>query len=86
MKMLVDLKPIHLYLSDDVLGLLYKMSTCFPADNRQVKEGEQTGEDSMVQIDFVYISDISIVCRSTSKTMMNAVKYLPNVSMNISVR
>jgi len=78
----LDCKQLHFYLSDDVFELLQAMLACV-----RLPEALAAAEASpaLLQLDFYYVSEVQVFCRSSASSLCSPVMYLPNLALRLAV-
>lgn len=90
MKVVFFVKPLNLFLSESSTELLngfqksvkmlYSINDCSePQDSSKIEASVKP----TWSVDFIYISDIQLNCRTSSKSMLTPVKYLPSIQINL---
>jgi hypothetical protein len=92
LRLVLNIKPLNLFLTESSSELMIEFckeaKKVMGQDTKEKLEASTNSETVIgptISIDYLYVSDIEISCRASSKSLLTPVKYLPTLDIALSM-
>jgi hypothetical protein len=92
LRLVLQVKPLNIFLTESSCELLIEfcrgvqasLGATTPETGELPAQPESSARPS-VSVDYIYVSEVELTCRSSSKSMLAPVKYLPSLDLVLSM-